>query len=213
MKKIQKLAALALAAVLVLALAGCELDSGKVEALAGRWELTMRDSQDQAVELMELVDFYPEEVELCKDIPLTSVKVVEFDTDKNYAFSFDQAQTRACVRAFYEECFAVLYANRASLDASYEPDLTAMTQEEFYLMYAQMYDQTSMEALLDLFADGAYVYEDMERYEVGTFRILGDQLLCTMEGSDQEESMGYRLTGDELVLEYSDGEETYTRAK
>lgn len=213
MKKIRKLTALVLAAVLLLALTGCELGSDKVEALAGRWELTMRDSQEQAEELMEQVDFYPEEMEICKDIPLTSVKVVEFDTEKNYAYSFDPVQTRRCVRDFYSACFEMLYANREKLNEAYEADLTGLTQEEFYLMYAQMYEQTDLDALLDLFADGAYVYEDMERYEVGTFRLLGDQILCTEEGSDREESMSYKLTGDELELEYSDGSETYHRAK
>ncbi len=211
MKKVQKLLALVLAMALLAGLSGCELGNGKMEALVGRWEFTMTDSQEQAVQLLELSDFYPEEISICKGVALKSVKVVEFSADGTYAFSFDVEKTKACVRAFYAECFQLLYAQRDSLSASYETDFSAMSQEEFFQMYAQMYEQQSMDALLDLLAENAYAYEELVRYETGTFRVLGKQIRCNAEGGDEAETMGYALDGDQLTLEYIDGEEVYQR--
>lgn len=213
MKKIKTLVCLLLLAALAVGFAGCETGSSKLKKLTGTWEYKMRENQDTVEILLENVDFCDEEIRLCEDVKLYSAKVLELTQDKRYSFSYDVDKTKECVRGFYRECFQVLYENRATLNEVYDYDFSQATEEEFLQIYAEMYQVDNFDGLLEVFTQEAYEYDNFEDWETGTFRLLGDTILVTMDGEDEEKSMGFEMEGDELTLEYVDGTEVYTRAE
>ena len=213
MKKATKLLALLLAMLMMLCIfTGCESEKQKIEKLAGTWTMVKADPEDEALYLLENIDFYEEEIELIDLTTLDSVYLVEFTTEKTYLFAYDADATKECVREFYVNVFDVLYENRNKLSETYGKDFGAMTEDEFFLFYAGLYGIESYEAMIDRFTETAYDYESLaEPFETGTFTIKGQKILCTITGETQAESLGYAIEGNTLTLTYSDGVEVYTR--
>jgi hypothetical protein len=184
----------------------------KIDALAGVW-YCMEDGQDQVADLMDLADFYEEEVAAIGEVSLEFVKIAEFRQDRTYRFSYDAQKSKANVRAMYETAVKNLYENRASLTALYGEEILDYSWEEFAQAYAEMYTMESMDALLDAFADNAYDYDKLgEDFETGTYTIKGDDIMCTITGEYVEEALGYKIDGQNLTLTYTNLVEYYTRA-
>lgn len=211
MRKFKNLLILALAVVMAFGLfTGCESMEDKIAALSGTWSMTVADSEEQAQSLLENIDLYEEEIALIDLTSLEYVRQVTFDTEKNYSFAYNADSTKECVRAFYVSAFDALYENRASLNSVYEVEFDAMTEEEFQQFYAELYAIADFAALIDEFTENAYDYEALaEAWETGTYTIKGDDIMCTITGETQAESLGYSIDGDVLTLTFSDAVQVY----
>ena len=210
MKHIRSIVAVVLVAVL---LCGCGAGL-KLEDLTGKWAMTAMHDQEEATYLLDMLDLYAEERKLVDLDSLNYVLMVEFGSDGSYSFAYDVDANKACVREFYLGVMDALYEGRASLGGVYEADLEPMTREEFNQFYADVYGVASYEFLMDRFVEYAYDYDALaEPMETGTFKIVGDALMCTITGETEGASMGCELSGDSLKLIYADGEEVYTRVK
>lgn len=210
MKNIKIILALTLALVL---LTGC---GGGVTAedLAGEWTMTVTSTEDDVIYLMDSMDLYEEERAFVDMSSMNDVLIATFGADGSYSFVYEVEANKACVRAFYEGVITALFDNRAELTALYGEEVADMTREEFDQFYAEVYGMTDMATLVDELVEYAYDYEALaEPIEVGTFKIVGSNLMCTIEGETEVGSIGFKLDGDTLTLTYSDGEEVYTRVK
>lgn len=213
MKKVTKILLLVLVAVMVAGMfAGCETTAQKIEKLAGTWTMVADDTEEQAESLLENFDLYEEEIALVDLSALDYVQIVEFTTEKTYRFAYDAEATEACVHTFLEGVFAQMYDGRTALDETYGEDFGAMSEAEFQQHYADLYGFDDFDTLVDEMAANAYDYDALaEDWETGTFTISGDDILCTITGESQAESLGYKIVGDNLTLIYGDGTEVYTR--
>lgn len=184
----------------------------KIDELAGVWHC-MEDGQEEVTPLLELVDFYEEEIALVGELSMNFVKEVEFTQERTYRFSYDVDKTKAQVRAMYSAAMDALYENRASLTGLYGEEIAGASKEDFLQFYAELYGMESYDALLTSFTDNAYDYDKLgEDYETGTYTIEGDDIMCTITGESQAESLGYKIEGDNLTLTYADMVENHTRA-
>ena len=184
----------------------------KIEELSGIWHC-MEDGQDEVVPLLELADFYEEEIALVGDLSMSFVKVVEFTQDRTYRFSYDVDKTKEQVYHLYSAAMDAIYEGRAELTELYGEAITTATQAEFQLFYAQLYGMTTYEELLTSFVDNAYDYDKLgEDFETGTYTIDGNDIMCTITGETQAEALGYKIEGENLTLTYSNLVEYYTRA-
>lgn len=210
MKNIKIILALTLAIVL---LTGC---GGGVTAadLAGDWHMTIPCPQEDATYLLDAMDLYAEERTFVDLGSLDYVLKATFAEDGSYSFVYDVEANKVCVREFYEGVMTALYDNRAELTGLYGEEVTAMTRDEFNQFYADIYSVASYEFLMTNLVDYAYDYEALgEPIEVGTFKIVGSNLMCEPTDGNEAGSIGFQLDGDTLTLSYSDGDEVYTRVK
>lgn len=210
MKNIKIILALTLALVL---LTGC---GGGVSAedLAGEWIMTVTSNEDDVIYLMDSMDLYEEERAFVDMSSMNDVLIATFGADGSYSFVYEVEANKACVRAFYEGVITALFDNRAELTALYGEEVADMTREEFDQFYAEIYGMTDMATLVDELVEYAYDYEALaEPIEVGTFKIVGSNLMCEPTDGNEAGSIGFKLDGDTLTLTYSDGEEVYTRVK
>lgn len=183
----------------------------KIDQLAGVYT-TLEDNTDGVQDLLSLIDLSQEELALTGGVELKIVKLVEFNQNRDYRFSYDAEQSKQQVRAMYADALDAIYQGRATLTALYGDEITTVTQEEFQQLYAELYSLTSYDELLDAFADNAFDYDALsEDYETGTYTIEGKKILCTITGESKAEYLEYKLDGDTLTLTYSDMVETYTR--
>lgn len=204
--------ALALLLVVVL-LCGCGAGV-KMEDLTGKWEMKSQSPEDEVIYMLDALDLYAEERALVDMGSLNNVLIAEFGTDGSYSFTYDVEANKECVREFYQGVMDALYEGRATLGSAYGIDMEPLTREEFNQFYVEVYGVASYEFLLDRFVENAYDYEALaEPVETGTFKIVGDTLMCTITGEDSAAGMGCELSGDTLKLIYTDGEEVYTRVK
>lgn len=184
------------------------------EDLAGEWTMTVTSLEEDVIYLMDSMDLYEEERAFVDMGSMNDVLTATFGADGSYSFVYDVEANKACVRAFYEGIITALYDNRAELVELYGEEVVDMTREAFDQFYAEAYGMTDMATLMDELVEYAYDYEALaEPIEVGTFTIVGSNLMCTIEGESEVGSIGFKLDGDTLTLTYSDGEEVYTRVK
>lgn len=210
MKHIRSIVAVLLVAVL---LCGCGAGV-KMEELTGKWEMVSQSPEEEVAYMLDTMDLYAEERALVDMSSLKNVLIAEFGPDGNYSFTYDAEANKACVREFFIGVMDALYEGRATLGTAYGTDLEPMTREEFNQFYVEIYGVASYEFLLDRFAEYAYDYESLAvPVETGTFKIVGDTLMCTITGETEAAGMGCELSGDTLKLTYTDGEEVYTRVK
>ena len=210
MKTAKIILALTLALVL---LCGCGNSSAAVlEELAGQWTMTVPAPEEDAVYLMDMMDLYTEERAFVDQSGMSFVLHANFGTDGSYSFVYDAEASKAYVRAFYEGAMDALYENRAQLTALYGEEVVEMTREEFDQFYADMYGVESYQLFMDALVNDAYDYDVLgEPLEEGTFKIVGSNLMCTVDG--ETSSIGFQLDGDTLTLTYIDGTEVYSRVK
>lgn len=203
-----------LALVLIAALL-CGCGAGmKMSDLAGDWTMTAVSDAEEAGYLMDMIELYEEERAAVGDIPLEYVAGARFDEEGNYSFYYDVEANKECVRTFYVAVVDALYENRSQLADVYGSEVNDMTQEEFRAFYGLAYGFANYDIMITRFVENAYDYAVLEEpLETGTFKIVGNSLLCTITGETEAESLGCELSGDSLKLIYADAEEVYTRVK
>lgn len=210
MKHMKIILALVLTAAL---LCGCGAGL-KIGDLAGEWTMTAPADEEEAGYLMDMIELYDEERAFVDATSLEYVASVKFDEEGNYSFHYDVEANKECVRAFYAGVVEALFENRAALTDIYGTDVNDMTLEEFQAFYGLTYGFASYDIMMTRFVDNAYDYTVLaEPLETGTFKIVGNSLLCTITGQTESESLGCELEGDTLKLIYADAEEVYTRVK
>ena len=207
--------AAAVVAVLLFAVFSGNGSDGKTEPLVGTWQMIAQDSPEEAAYLMDYMALYDEEKELVDPSILNYAMVAEFTAEGSYSFAYDVEGTKDCVAEFYRGVMDALYEGRAGLSELYGTDLESMTQEEFNEFYAvDIYGMDSFEALIAELAETAYDYAVLEEpLETGTYKVVGFNIMCTVEGETEAEGIGFAFEGENLKLTYSDGEELYTRVK
>ncbi len=212
MKKMKTFVALLLVAVLMAGLL-CGCDSGaKMQELAGVWMMDMQETEETARELLDLIDAYDEEIALADLNSLRFVAGVEFTLEGEYRFFYDADAICAYVEEFFDGYFNDLYEGRTTLNDAYGVDFSAMTKEEFQQFYAELYNQTDYASLLAALVDTSYDYEALSQdYETGTFKVVGDRLLCTTTGETTAEYLPYKIEGTTLTLSFSDSVQVYTK--
>lgn len=211
----KRIAALFLALMMIACcFAGCDGEADKVAELTGRWETVSYYTADSVVASFEAMDLYAEEIALLDANAMGLVDVVIFNEDKTYSFTSDSAKSMALVDEYYRNAFATFYANRDQLSEVYGEDLSAMTEEAFYLFYAEMYGVEDFESLIELFVGSAedYAYLD-EPVEVGTYRIVSNRIYCTIDGEAEALYITYSINGDSLDLVFDESTVTYTKAQ
>lgn len=185
---------------------------GQIKKLAGTYVTSEYVDAGSVEEMLTGFDFYPEEIAMADLTSLAAPRYVEFGEDKTYSFYYDADDFRSNVEAFFRQTYENMYTNRADLSEAYGEDFSAMSKTEFLDYYASLYSQESFDALITVLADDAYDYDYIAQdVETGTFTIEEDKILCTITGQTNAESMGYKLSGDELTLTFSNSVEKYTR--
>lgn len=207
----KKVLALILAVVMVCTLTACG-SAKKMEQLCGVWEMTFYQDADTVESLLSSMDFYAEEIELIDLNSMPIVMTVEYREDKTYCYAFDVSATQDGVHAFYAQVIEDLYNGRENLVASYGEDILNMTEDEFAQSYAELFGQSDIATLLNLFVESSLDYDVLyEDIENGTFRIQGNKIYCTVTGTTLEESVSYSISGNTLTLVYADDTEVYTK--
>lgn len=214
-KLIARILGAVLAVVIIVGGRSCmnEMTMGsKIEELAGIWEMEVAVDSETVSEVLEYLDFYPDEIAMMDTGSMYCVKLVEFRQDKTYDFTYDVTASKELVRAYFEQAIADIYAGRDRLTAVYGAEVADMTQDEFQLFYAQMFGLEDFDALLDLYVENSLDFESMEEgLESGTYTIEGDTIMCTIDGETKAEGLGYTLKDDALTLTYINDKEEYTR--
>ncbi len=205
----KKVISLVLAGLMLLSLCACDLTGG---ALAGTWKMEVAQDAQDTKELLESFNFYEEEIALVDLDAQKLVMVLRLNEDKSYSWYYDEDAARANVRDFYEGVFEDLYAGREQLSQVYEVDLTVMTQDEFNAFYADMFSQSSVEAMFDLLVEESYYYDRLsEPFETGTYRVSFDKIYMTVSGETDEEYVSFKQEGETLTLTFEDSVEVYTK--
>ena len=208
----KKICALICALLMLASLAGCSLPGMSMEDLCGNWEsLTYFDAQDTQ-EILEGLDFYPEEIALADLNGLCIVATVEFKTDKQYNYGYDVDATRAMAEQYFSDFLDTLYENREDLVESSGETILTMSKDAFLTAYAELFGMTSGQELIEVLAENALDYEALaESTEFGTFRLSLNDIYMKEAGASTEEYVTFKIENDTLTLIYQDGEEVYTR--
>lgn len=208
----KKICALICALLMLASLAGCSLPGMSMEDLCGNWEsLTYFDAQDTQ-EILEGLDFYPEEIALADLNGLCIVATVEFKTDKQYNYGYDVDATRAMAEQYFSDFLDTLYENREDLVEAYGETILSMSKDAFLTAYAELFGMTSGQELIEVLAENALDYEALaESTEFGTFRLRLNDIYMKEAGASTEEYVTFKIENDTLTLIYQDGEEVYTR--
>ena len=211
MKKIMILCASLL--MLLTGVVGCgPKEEELIAQVSGVWTMKLPQAEDEARYLLEGVGLMEEEMVLIDVGSPQYVQVLELDLDGTYRFSYDGDGAQALVAQFYRDAFADLYENRTELDQVYGQHFETITREQFYQLYADMYDKPDFQTLIHDMAAGAYNYQVLKQpWEAGTYRIQDGMIFCLIDGTTQEVSIAYEVKGDVLTLTYVDGMEEYHR--
>lgn len=194
-------------------LAGCQSNEERKAQLVGTWKMEIPDTENPQA-LLDLLALLAEEIELVDMAELTDTLCVEFNMDGTYRFYYDIQASKDSVRAFYEDIFMDLYEGRSSLNAAYEMEFDAMSQEEFMQFQASIYEVESMEQLLDDLTEGYFDYDALNaNMESGTYTINGTKIFCDAEGTDSDGNVKYSIEGDQLTLIYIDTTQVFTKVK
>lgn len=208
----KKIVAYLLVLVMLCSLSACGSDTEKMEALCGRWEMVTYLDAETAQSALEALEFYPEEIALLDLNSMGLVMIVEFNADGTYRFAFDLEDSLEFMENYYTDAMSALYNSREQIAETYGEGVLEMTREEFEQYYAELFSMDSFEALMQYFLETSLDFEYLgQDIEAGTFRISGENILCTIEGEESAESMGYSIEGDTLTLVYVNGEEVYTK--
>lgn len=207
MKHVKRIAALILAAVMASCfLTGCLIDPK--EKLEGTWKTTVVADEEFKELLLQNFDLYEEEISLAKDVPLKYVKLLTFYSS-DYRFSYDKSETIALLREYFHGMMDAMYEGRTALNDVYGTDFGAMTESEFQQFYAELYEASDYNALVEVFAtDMINMDEDVES---GSYYIKSKKIYFKMAEDTEYEYCDYTVKGDTLTLNYSDDVEVYTK--
>ena len=209
MKNLKLIICLMLVAALLCACGGSKISAAD---LTGVWSTTFEDAPEEVTYLLDYVDLYEEERAFVADVKLDAVITVEFGEDGTICFQYDVEANKVCVRAFYEAVINALFENRAALTELYGEEVAAMDLAAFQQFYAEVYGFADYAGFMDELVETVYDYDALgEPIKKGTFKILGETLMITPEGSEEKETIGLKLDGTTLTLTYSDGDEVYTK--
>ena len=194
-----------LALALVFVLFGCDFDyAGK---LTGTWVCRSRESDEQIAEIVESIDLYEEEIALI-DTPLYTAVTATFTEDGTYALAEDETLSKQYIREFFDGMFTDLYEGRANLAntyADYGVDLSQLSEEEFYLFYAELYSSETYEALLDNLSENLYTDEAFEPYDEGTFKATSKIISFDAIDDELDGAAEYELEDDRLSIKFTNG--------
>lgn len=204
----KKLLCAVLALMLMLSLAAC--DEVYIEKIEGSWSIQVLESDEQKQVLMDNIEMYEEEIALV-DTALYTTKTVTFNADKTYSFAENAEDVKQGVEDFYRGLFDDLYEGRDSLYACYEVDMSSFTQEQFRQFYADLYAAEDYEAMIQLFTDNAYNYDELGIYETGTYTITATRITMDTLGTEDDGYVGYSVDGDSLTLKFNDATEVYNK--
>lgn len=220
MNMIKRVLSLALVCAMMLTLlCACGGDSEVLakkqeELCSGKWLTHESDSEEQALILLENIDLYEEEIAVADLGSLKYSVIIEYSMDGTYRQYISVPHTKEHVRTFYQETFEALFENRTLLSELYETDLGVLSEEEFLLFYASLYGFEDFNDLLNEFVENAYDYQ-WEDLESGTYRVstpnkLAIERVSTDPAAEPSGSITFKLSGDTLSLDYSDGTVVYT---
>ena len=203
----RKLIGFFLAFVIIISLCGC----AKAD-LEGTWEHCGCHDRDAIMELFVYMDLYEEEIALMDPAALGYVETVTFRNDGTYTIACDVERSAEIAEEYYRNALEAFYENRASLEQCYGVSFTFMDRESFFGFYAEMYGVADFEGLVDMLTestvDPAYLAEVEEH---GTYRATGRKIYWTAEGETLSQYLEYSMEDDTLILNFYDGEKTYTR--
>jgi len=215
MKTMKSMLTVCLVLVLALSLCGCQTNAQRTEELLGTYSITVPDSEEQILALMESIDAYDAEIALVDMNSLEYVKTLTFTESGAYSYAQDPEGVKACVEAFYEGYFEDLYEGRTMLNAAYADMGVAfddMSRGEFRQFYADLYGFATYEDLLAEFVGGAYDYATLtEPMETGKFRISGSKIYMQASDEFEESQVSYELKEGKLTIHFSDGTEVYDK--
>ena len=205
----KKLLCLLLAMALMLSLAACA-DGLFVITIAGTWSCRREETMENPLQLLENYELYEEEIALI-DFPLYTVKHVQFNEDMTYRYFYDAQQEKACVREFFLAVFDALYEGRSTLSDCYEIDMSSLSKDDFLQRYADFYEAENFDALIDLFVDSAYDYDNFTDAESGTFTMSLNQINMDAPGEEFDGTVGFKVQDNTLTLTYADMTEVYNK--
>ncbi|MBQ0058439.1 MAG: hypothetical protein KBS83_00550 [Lachnospiraceae bacterium] len=217
----KKIVSLLLCGVMALSMVACGGPSTK-EQLVGEWERQTVTSAEEMCQILEKLDFYEEELEICKDLDSDDRLTWTFNEDGTYVNALDPDYYRSSYRDYWERVINALYENRAIIaDVYAAPELADASFEDFSAFYAGLYDDTYTD-FVDFATDWTtsdYTDEDAIR-EAGTYTIDKDKvsLTATQKAEDNDTDDGYITVsfsddGNTLTITYSDGDEVLTKVK
>lgn len=194
-------------------LTGCESNEKKMEALMGQWVISSALDATVAEMLLSNIDLSAEEIALVDLNTLQMSTCVEYGAG-TYRIFINPDVFRDDVEEFLTGAFESMYENRVELNALYGEDFAAMSEGEFQQYYADLYGFGNFTDLMDTFVASGFDYATIEQdAEKGTYRIEGEKILRTIDGTTEEQYMNYRIDGDTLTLIYADFQEVFTRVK
>lgn len=207
----KKLVAILLAALMLLSLAGCDMDyAGK---LTGTWQVRLEDDDEVRDLVMEFIELYEEEIAVV-DSALYTSKSITFGEDGSYTIAEDPELVEEYTAEFYKNVFTDLYEGRAGLadlTEDYGVDLTQLSEEEFYAFYAGLYEYESIDELAEAAAKELVSNYDFSGVEEGTFTASALFIEFDATEDEMDGKTKYSISGDELTIHYSDGTEVYTK--
>lgn len=208
----KKMIALLCAALMLVSLAGCSMFGPGMEELCGTWESLVYFDAEDTQDVLEGLDFYPEEIALADLNGLCVVATVEFTSDKQYSFGYDVPATKAKVEQYFSDYLDALYENRADLVETYGDTIMDMSKDEFLTAYAELFELTTTDELIDTFVENALDYDVLYAgIENGTFRLRMNDIYMKEMGATDEEYVTFKIENNTLTLIYQDGEEIYTK--
>lgn len=217
----KRLFALLLALAMVLALGACSgsgsgTGAAKLEDLVGSWQSTFPLDEEEAEELLDYFGFTEEERDIIDHDVFQLAQIFTVGADKTYSFAIDGERSRSMIRQSFNSILGQVYDHLGELEDTYGEGIAEEFADlaEFKEYYASIYDLESYDAFLDEVVGDFLDYYSLDTpivLESGTFTIKGDEFEMTEEGETDPENLGYSLSGNTLLLTYSDGEELYTR--
>ncbi len=215
----KRLTALLLILGLLLALAACgELttQSTSLEDLVGKWQTVYQLGEEETDELLEYYGFTEEERDVIDDDVFQLAEIFTVNSDRTYSFALEGEQSRSLLRQSFNKILSQVFEHREELFDTYGEEIMDIEDlAEFKERFAGIYDYGSYDEYLDAAVEHLItVYYDMSspiELETGTFTLETGMFSMTVDGESTAENLSFTLTGNTLLLTYSDGEELYTR--
>ena len=214
MESIILLLAVAGGVLLVMAALLCACGSSKaqkLEALTGTWTASDPVEADTVRELLSSMDFYEEEIALIDLNSLRDAYYVEFTPDQTYVFSYDVLGIKSNLYAFLSQAFHDMYENRTALNETYSMDFSDMSEADFQMFYAVIYEKEEFSSLLSALVEEAFYYDQLGEYDGGEFDIVGNKIDFETSSAGETGRCPYEIKGNTLTISFAEGDITFTK--